>query len=421
MITSELHKKYQECSGVSIDSRTISENQMFFALRGPNFDGHLYIESAFNGGAKYVVIEDEIYKSVSNTILVTNVEFALQNLARYHRSTLQIPIIGLTGSNGKTTTKELLACVLSQKYEVFATKGNLNNHLGVPISLLSIKQYHTIAIIEMGANHQGEIKFLSELSMPDYGLITNIGKAHLEGFGNIEGVRKAKTELFDFLRKINGQIFFDRADINLSKSILEEDKAIAYDSSQIRILSEFPYLKIVYEKYEYSVNLSGGYNATNMLAAITIGQYFQITNKEISKGFIEYIPSNNRSEIKNTEFNVLILDAYNANPSSMKVSIENLYKANAKNKTLIIGHMLELGLESKLEHQELINYIKELGFKSVFLVGLEFQNANFPKDFYYFDDTTTLIKLLTKMPLKNHTILLKGSRGIALEKLIPYL
>ncbi len=421
MITSELHKKYQECSGVSIDSRTISENQMFFALRGPNFDGHLYVESALKGGAKYVVIEDEVYKDVSNTILVTNVERALQNLARYHRSTIQIPIIGLTGSNGKTTTKELLASVLSQKYEVFATKGNLNNHLGVPISLLSIKNNHTIAIIEMGANHQGEIKFLSELSMPGYGLITNIGKAHLEGFGNIEGVRKAKTELYEFIRKINGQIFFDLADKNLAKSILEKDNAIAYDSAQIQTLTEFPYLKIVYKKFEYSVNMSGGYNAKNMLAAITIGQYFQITNKEISKGLSEYIPSNNRSEIKNTEFNVLILDAYNANPSSMKVSIENLYKATAKNKTLIIGHMLELGLESKLEHQELINYIKELGFQSVFLVGREFQNVNFPTDFYYFNDTTRLTELLAEKPLRNQTILLKGSRGIALEKLIPYL
>ncbi|MFT4533570.1 MAG: UDP-N-acetylmuramoyl-tripeptide--D-alanyl-D-alanine ligase [Saprospiraceae bacterium] len=421
MKTSELHKIYLECSGISIDSRSISENQLFFALKGPNFDGHLYVESALKEGAKYAIIEDERYIGVPNTILVTNVERALQDLARYHRTTLKIPIIGLTGSNGKTTTKELLASVLCQKFEVFATKGNLNNHLGVPISILSIKTNHTIAIIEMGANHQGEIKFLSEISMPNYGLITNIGKAHLEGFGNIEGVRKAKTELYEFLRKVKGQIFFDCSDKYLLKSIEIEDNAIAYDSAQIIILNEFPYLKISYNQNEYSVNLSGAYNATNMLAAIKIGQYFQITNKDISKGLSAYVPSNNRSEIKNTEDNILILDAYNANPSSMRVSIENIYKAKTKNKTLIIGHMLELGLESKSEHQDLVNYIKELGFRSVFLVGEEFQKVDIPQYFDYFSDTTSLQKCLSDTPLTNQTILLKGSRGIALEKLIPLL
>jgi UDP-N-acetylmuramoyl-tripeptide--D-alanyl-D-alanine ligase len=421
MTTAELHKKYLECSGVSIDTRTISENQMFFALKGPNFDGHLYVNNALKLGAKYAVIDDEVYKELPNTILVTNVESALQNLARYHRATIQIPIIGLTGSNGKTTTKELLASVLSEKFNVFDTKGNLNNHLGVPISILSINNHHTIAIIEMGANHQGEIKFLSEISLPDYGLITNIGKAHLEGFGNIEGVRKAKTELYEFIRKVNGQIFFDRADKRLALSIEQKDNAIEYDSAMIKTINEFPYLKISYKKYEYSVNLSGGYNATNMLAAITIGQYFQITSKEISKGLSAYVPSNNRSEIRNTDYNVLILDAYNANPSSMRVSIDNLYKAKTKNKTLIIGHMLELGFESKSEHQDLVTYIEELGFQSVFIIGKEFQKVDIPKYFNYFTDTKSLSKLLTDKPLRNKTILLKGSRGIALENLIPLL
>lgn len=421
MIITELHNKYLECSGVSIDSRSISKNQMFFALKGPNFNGHLYIDSALQKGAKYVIIDDEMYKEVPNTIHVSNVESALQNLARYHRATITIPIIGLTGSNGKTTTKELLASVLAQNFKVFATKGNLNNHLGVPVSILSIRNNHTIAIIEMGANHQDEIKFLSEISMPDYGLITNIGKAHLEGFGNIEGVRKAKTELYDFLRKVNGQIFFDRADKNLENSIHHEDNTIEYNSAHIKILTEFPYLKIAYKEYEYSVNLSGGYNATNMLAAITIAHYFKITNKDILKGLAKYIPSNNRSEIRKTDYNVLILDAYNANPSSMRVSIENLYKANTKNKTLIIGHMLELGLESKSEHQELITYIKELEFQSVFLVGSEFQHITMPTIFNYFRDTKSLTKVLFNKPLRNQTILLKGSRGIALENLIPYL
>ena len=421
MKTSGLHKLYLECTGVSIDSRSISKNQLFFALKGPNFDGHLYIESALKEGAKYVIIDDEKYIQVPNTILVTNVERALQDLARYHRTTLKIPIIGLTGSNGKTTTKELLGSVLSQKFEVFATDGNLNNHLGVPISILSIKSNHTIAIIEMGANHPGEIKFLSEISMPDYGLITNIGKAHLEGFGNIEGVRKSKTELYEFIRKVKGQIFFDSSDKYLSKSISKEDNAIAYDSAQITILTEFPYLKISYNQNEFSVNLSGGYNATNMLAAIIIGHYFQIANKDISKGLSAYVPTNNRSEIRNTEYNTLILDAYNANPSSMSVSIDNIYKAKTKNKTLIIGHMLELGTASESEHQDLVNNLIELGFQSVFLVGEEFQKVDIPKNFNYFTDTRSLKEYLSDTPLRNQTILLKGSRGIALEKLIPIL
>jgi len=421
MTIAALHQKFIECTGISIDSRSISQGQMFFALKGPNFDGHKYINKAMASGAKYAIIDDEKYKKTPNTILVSDSEKALQDLARYHRSTLTIPIIGLTGSNGKTTTKELIASVLNKKYSVFATKGNLNNHLGVPLSILSIKKSHEIAIIEMGANHIGEIRFLSEISMPDYGLITNIGKAHLEGFGSIEGVQKGKTELYNYIRLVEGLIFYNCSDPKLKDSIIESDKTISYDSSKIEIIDAFPYLTILYDKHEYKVKLSGAYNATNMIAAITIGNYFNVSRNEIKKGLSIYTPSNNRSEIKKTISNLLILDAYNANPSSMKVSIENLHNAKSTDKALIIGHMLELGKESKFEHQKLINYIEKLQFESVFLIGHEFYNLNIPKQYQYFEKTENLITYLSRNPLNNKTILLKGSRGIALEKLITSL
>lgn len=421
MTTAALHQKFVECTGISIDSRSIIEGQMFFALKGPNFDGHKYINKAMDSGANYAIIDDEKYEKTPNTILVNDSEKALQDLARYHRSTLTIPIIGLTGSNGKTTTKELIASVLTQKYEVFATKGNLNNHLGVPLSILSIKKSHEIAIIEMGANHIGEIKFLSQISMPDYGLITNIGKAHLEGFGSIEGVRQGKTELYEYIRLIGGRIFYNCSDPKLKESIFESDNTITYDSSKIKILDAFPYLTILYKNQEYNVKLSGAYNATNMIAAITIGNHFNVNKDQITKGLSIYEPSNNRSEIKKTTTNLLILDAYNANPSSMHVSIENLHNAQAPDKALIIGHMLELGKESEFEHQKLINYIEKLDFDSVYLIGHEFYNLTMPKQYQYFENTEGLIIYLSNNPINNKTILLKGSRGIALEKLIPSL
>ena len=421
MQISDLHEKFKECKGVSIDSRSIIEGQMFFALRGPNFNGHQYIDKAISSGAKYAIIDDEKYNNVPNTILVKNTEKSLQDLARFHRSTLRIPIIGLTGSNGKTTTKELLGSVLSQKFNVFATKGNLNNHLGVPISILSINKRHTIAIIEMGANHLGEIKFLSEIAMPDYGLITNIGKAHLEGFGSIEGVRKAKTELYDYIRKVRGQIFFNKADRNLMESVSLDGDSIVYNSSDIKIINSFPHLKIQYKKHVYNSNLSGAYNATNIIAAITIGEYFKVPNTQITKGLSTYIPSNNRSEIKKTKKNLLILDAYNANPSSMRVSIENLNNAEAQGKVLIVGHMLELGKDSPFEHKELIKFISECKFDKVFLIGNEFSSINIPAKYNYFENTDHLIEFISDYPIENKTVLLKGSRGIALEHLIPYL
>jgi len=420
--TSSIYLKYLKSSGVSIDTRKIRNEEIFFALRGENFDGHLYIDQAVKKGAKYVVIEDEkFHDSEKNTILVKNVEQALQDLARYHRSSLTIPIIGLTGSNGKTTTKELIASVLSEKYVVFATKGNLNNHLGVPLSILSIGVDHEIGIIEMGANNPNEIKFLSEIAMPDYGIITNIGKAHLEGFGNLEGVRKAKTELYEYIRKVNGTIFYNTKDPYLSKSIKNSDITIKYDPTTINTISTFPTLEISYQGQSFTTGLSGGYNTTNMLAAITVGQYFNLSNHKIALGLSKYKSTNNRSEIKVTSKNKLILDAYNANPSSMMVSIDNIKQITSQKKVLIIGHMLELGLESKNEHQLIVNYIAQNKWDSVFLIGSQFQNLAIPPSYHVFIDIELASKYLKQNPISDRTILLKGSRGIALEKLIPLL
>jgi UDP-N-acetylmuramoyl-tripeptide--D-alanyl-D-alanine ligase len=421
MKIAEIFNLYKKCKGVSIDSRTIRAGEMFFALSGPNFDGHAYIEKAYDSGAKYAVIDNNEYSVLPNTILVNDVEATLQGLAKFYRSHLTIPFIGLTGSNGKTTTKELISSILSEKYRVYATKGNLNNHLGVPLSVLSIKEHHELAIIEMGANHAKEIEFLSEICMPDYGLITNIGKAHLEGFGSIEGVRKAKTELFEYIRKVKGTIFFNSNDTYLQSSILKDDKIIEYNIDNINILSTFPTVSIEYEGIKYTTKLSGGYNATNMLAAITIGRHFQLSDQSIVKGLDKYSPDNNRSEIKKTEKNTLILDAYNANPTSMKASIENLHKADAKNKVLIIGHMLELGETSTSEHTELINLISTMNFSKVYLVGTEFNNIEKPKHFFYSPTTNNLIEDIKKTEIRYSTILLKGSRGVALELIIPYL
>ncbi len=420
--TSSIHAKYLKSSGVSIDTRTIRNREVFFALRGENFDGHLYIDQAIKKGAKYVVIEDEKFHNPKTpTILVDNVEKALQKLARYHRSTLTIPIIGLTGSNGKTTTKELIASVLSEKYNVFATKGNLNNHLGVPLSILSIRNDHELAIIEMGANHPNEIKFLSEISMPDYGIITNIGKAHLEGFGDLEGVRKAKTELYDYIRKVNGTIFYNTNDEYLLKSIKNSDNTVKYDPIALNIVKTFPTLEISYKNQSYSTGLSGGYNATNMLTAITVGQYFNLSDTQIALGLSKYKSTNNRSEIKITQKNKLILDAYNANPSSMMVSIKNIRQIRSDKKILIIGHMLELGKESKNEHQSLINYIQQSNWDAVFLIGSEFKDLSIPTNYHFFENTNLASFFLKQNPISKRTILLKGSRGIALEKLIQLL
>ena len=418
----ELYTYYLASSGVSIDSRSIGQDEIFFALKGPNFDGHKYIESAFSNGAKYAVIEDESFSDDSKTLLVSNVEEALQHLARYHRCKLDIPVVGITGSNGKTTTKELIFSVLKTQFNAFATKGNLNNHLGVPLSILSIKESHNLAIIEMGANHQKEIKFLSEICMPDIGLITNIGKAHLEGFGDLEGVRKGKTELYQYLQDVDGTILYNEDDNLLVKSLPKNTRNIKYSLKEdIRIISNYPTLVFEYNGITITSSLSGEYNLVNILAALTLGDYFELSSEDLKKGIEAYVPTNNRSQIKKTKNNVLFLDAYNANPSSMVESIRNFSLYPGEKKTLILGHMLELGESSNKEHQILVDLVQSFDWDHVFLVGEEFNSIEVPKTVEVFKTTEALSHALEERQLKNQTILLKGSRGIALEKCIDRL
>jgi len=415
----DLYDVFKSSKGVSIDSRSILPGQIFFALKGPNFDGHQYIDVALDKGASIAVIQDDSYSRGNKTFKVENVEASLQHLAMFHRANLTIPVLGLTGSNGKTTTKELLNAVLAQKFSVFATKGNLNNHLGVPLSILSIDDTHDIAIIEMGANHIGEIKFLSEIAMPTHGVITNIGKAHLEGFGNIEGVRKGKTELYDYIERANGILFYNGEDELLVKSLGDRDvKKFIYSSKDIMMEKSFPFLHFYYKEILIESNLSGRYNIYNMIVAIKLGAYFGVDLEKIKIGLERYIPENNRSQILDTSKNRLIMDAYNANPSSMKVSIENLAMSDSKNKTLIVGKMLELGESETEEHKNLVDYISQFDWQDVFLVGGEFPKT---EKYTSFKTTDEAIEFFKNANLIDHTILIKGSRGAALEKIVPYL
>lgn len=421
MRISELYKIYKKANGVSIDSRSLEKGDMFFALKGPNFDGHEYITSALKDGASFAIAEDPAFSHLDNVFIVKNTVEALQSLAKYHRCMLKIPVVGITGSNGKTTTKELITSVLKMKFNVFATRGNYNNHLGVPLSILSIKDVHEIAVIEMGANHKGEIKFLSEISMPTHGLITNIGKAHLEGFGGLEGVRIGKTELYNYLRTTEGIIFYNINDEKLKQSLPSEIKNINYSIEDVSIVTKYPYVEFKYENTLIRSNLSGTYNTINMVAAITVGEYFGLSMEDLKRGIESYIPSNNRSQIKETKKNTLIMDAYNANPSSMLESIKYFNAHPSSKKTLIIGHMLELGDSSTQEHIDLVNYISSFEWENVFLVGAEFVNLGSSIPFEIFKSTLELSHKLKEINLKGQTILLKGSRGIALEKCVEFL
>lgn len=417
----ELYKYFKSSSGVSIDSRTIGPGELFFALKGPNFDGHKYIESAFDNGAKYALIEDPNYENLNNVLLVDNVEEALQGLARYHRCMLQIPVIGITGSNGKTTTKELMASVLSTQFEVFATKGNLNNHLGVPLSILYINNSHELAIIEMGANHLKEIEFLCRISMPDFGLITNIGKAHLEGFRSVDGVRIGKTELYQYLAQSGGTIFYNEDDKNLAMSLPAATENIVYSMSDVKLLETHPMVKFKYDEMEFNSNLNGDFNLINMVAAITVGKHFGIELANLKKGIEDYIPKNNRSQIMKTERNLLILDAYNANPSSMAASISNFAGHPGEKKVLILGHMLELGESSMEEHLKLVELVAQHSWDWVFLVGSEFVNIQESIPFEIYPDVNELSERIKGLDMDQHTILLKGSRGVALERCVEFL
>ena len=414
MTIQKIHNIFLDSSGVCTDSRKVEKNNIFFALKGANFNGNLFAEQAIQEGCSYAIIDEKEFQKSEQYILVDDVLECLQKLSKYHRKQLNCPVIGITGTNGKTTTKELIYAVLSTQYKTIATQGNFNNHIGIPLTLLSTPLDTEILIVEMGANHPGEIAFLSNIAKPNFGIITNIGKAHLEGFGGYKGVIKTKSELYHYIKNNGGKLFVNAKDellLNLSQNI----KRTTY-SNNSQFLSANPFVQFSYEETEISTQLIGAYNFPNLAAACHIGKYFDITISNCKKAIEKYIPTNNRSQLEiSNNGNTLILDAYNANPSSMRVAIESLQQMNASNKTVILGEMLELGNDSLKEHQEIVELLKVSNFQRVFLVGEEFQKTT--KYFSSFANTNELNNWLKSNPITESTILLKGSRGIRLEEL----
>lgn len=404
------------------DTRSPLPDSVFFALRGPNFNANEYAEKALDSGSKYAVIDDKVFQKDERFILVTDVLKTLQDLANHHRKQFHIPFIGLTGSNGKTTTKELVNAVLSEKYKVACTKGNLNNHIGVPLTLLSVNETHEIALIEMGANKPGDIKELCDIADPDFGLITNIGKAHLEGFGSYENVIKTKSELYDHIRAKKGQIF-----LNIDNEILvkqaEGIKNVSYGikngSTKGNDVHVDPFLSLEIEnangRFNVSTHLIGSYNAENIIAAACIGHHLNLTNEQIQKGLENYIPSNNRSQVEKRKNYILIMDAYNANPSSMKAAIENFHAIENPSKFFILGDMFELGASSDEEHESVIQQAKNRNLKGIFIGKMfgKFKNDSF----HFFESTDEAKKGIGNIIPEKSLILIKGSRGMRLENL----
>lgn len=428
MNVSELYKVYLSHPDICTDTRKITPNCIFFALKGGNFNGNKFAKEALNQGAAFVVIDEKEFKLSDDYILVNDVLETLQNLARFHRKQLTIPVIGITGTNGKTTTKELMNAVLSKKYKTTATVGNLNNHIGVPLTLLSIPADCEIAIIEMGANHIGEIEFLCNIALPNYGIITNIGTAHIEGFGSFEGIKKTKNELYEFIRKNSGTVFLSTSDHILSElaiNIKQVTYGINDRNCSGKIISSSPTLQLEWncnatEVQTIESNLYGSYNFDNILAAICIGKHFDVSDNLINEAINEYAPSNNRSQIIKTETTTIFLDAYNANPTSMKASVDDFSKIDAKNKLMILGDMLELGNISNDEHQKMIDTIESLKIETIF-VGKEFNAVKNKYLFKYLKNYTEVIGYLNTLSLNDYNILIKGSRGIQLEKVAEYL
>jgi UDP-N-acetylmuramoyl-tripeptide--D-alanyl-D-alanine ligase len=410
-----LYKLYRQYFLVDTDTRNIRKNTLFFALKGDNFNGNSFAEEALKLGASFAIVDEEAYQTKENIILVDNVLKTLQQLANYHRKQLNIPVISLTGSNGKTTTKELIQVVLSKKYNVKATKGNLNNHIGVPLTLLSMTDKTELGVVEMGANHQKEIAFLCTISEPDFGYITNFGKAHLEGFGGIEGVIKGKSELYTFLKENKKTVFVnidDKIQVEKTKNI----KSVCFNDEDLQFIEVNPFVKLHYKNTIINSNLIGKYNYTNIAAAITIGEYFKVPGHEMKEAIENYIPKNNRSQIIETINNKIILDAYNANPSSMIAALESFASIKAESKVVILGDMFELGKDSLNEHQAIIDLATSLNFDKKLFVG---ENFNLGKtNELQFKSYQDLEEYLKKNPLKNQSILIKGSRGMRLERIL---
>jgi UDP-N-acetylmuramoyl-tripeptide--D-alanyl-D-alanine ligase len=423
MTLEELHALFLEHPTICTDTRKITENCLFFALKGPNFNGNAFAQEALKKGAAYAVVDEESFAG-DRCIVFDDVLNTLQQLAQFHRKQSKAKILSLTGSNGKTTTKELINAVLSKKYRTVATKGNLNNHIGVPLTLLSIQNETEIAIVEMGANHQGEIELLSSIAQPDFGYITNFGKAHLEGFGGVEGVIRGKSELYAHLMADNNFIFLNADDPIQKEKLQHYTKKIGFSTSDptyynIQYLGANPYVSIQVEGMPIQTQLIGKYNFTNCCAAILIGKYFNVPLEDIKQALEEYTPQNNRSQILSKNGYDIVLDAYNANPTSMKAALENFVLMAADKKALILGDMFELGNTAKEEHQTIADMVEKFQFDQAYLVGENFHatETSLPT-FPSFDD---LKKYLQRNPLEKGAVLIKGSRGMALERVLDLL
>lgn len=420
----ELHLHFLNSSGICTDTRTIKKNCLFFALKGDNFNGNTFADSAIDKGAYKVIIDEEKHQN-NNSILVKNVLQTLQELASFHRLYLNIPIIALTGSNGKTTTKELINAVLSKKHKTTATTGNLNNHIGVPLTLLSMNKVTEIGIVEMGANHHNEIDFLCKIAKPDYGYITNFGKAHLEGFGSLEGVVKAKTEMYMYLKRNKKTVFVnfnDKKQVELSEGIKKYTFGKSDQDCNINLIDSTNKLLLNYQNESIQSNLIGLYNYNNIASAIAIGKYFNVSTKDIKFAIENYTPTNNRSQLLNKGSNKIILDAYNANPSSMMAALENFIQSVGDNKIAFLGDMFELGLEANVEHQNIVDFLEKNFKGTCYLIGENFNKTKISvSNIHKFNDFNIFKTVFKNKYIKNHHILIKASRGMALERILDIL
>lgn len=423
----DIHNLFLQCKSVSIDTRKIEKDSMFFAIKGENFDANTFAVKALELGALFVVVDNASYVIDERTILVENSLESLQALAKFHRAYLKLPIIALTGSNGKTTTKELINVVIAKKYKTKATVGNLNNHIGVPLTLLSFTKDTEIGIVEMGANHKKEIEFLCEIAQPDFGYITNFGKAHLEGFGGVEGVIQGKSEMYEYLAKNDKLVFVNLEDpIQIEKSAGIKSFTFGINNTnadlKINSIKANPFVVIDYDNFSVESHLIGLYNANNINAAIAIGYYFKVEEEDMKQAIETYIPENNRSQLLRIDSNQIILDAYNANPSSMAVAITNFLQLENQNKVMILGDMFELGDESKQEHKLIVDSLLNQNKSECYLIGKSFyENKVAQENIQFFETFDAFVAHLKTIHFKDNTILIKGSRGMALERTLEYI
>jgi len=423
----KIHSLFLINNSVSIDTRNIKNNDIFFAINGPNFNGNMFINEAIEKGCSYIISDDKkISRESDKIIYVKDTVITLQDLANFHRRFLKIKIIAITGSNGKTTSKDLIYNVLKSRYNTIATKGNLNNHLGVPLTLLSMNKETEIGIIEMGANHLKEIDFLCKIAEPDFGYITNFGDAHLEGFKSLKGIIKGKSELYNYLIDNNKVIFYNSKNTEQSNIINNYTNSFSFGSNSksncvINKLKSDNCVGVKYKNNSIVSNIYGEYNFENISIAIAIGDYFKINLKLIKQGVESFTPENNRSQIINKGNNIIILDAYNANPTSVNLAIKSFNNIKKKNKMIIVGDMLELGQTSDKYHQQTINYLEKLANISIYIVGINFCKTKYSKRIKSFTSTEELINNISKLNISNYSILIKGSRAMQLEKIVKFI